>query len=168
MLLSEGMEVVELAEGSEDELFWAVLGDEPYANAEYWQWRLDLAQIAPRLFRIDSSKGKDAVKHIPNFAMREITPDGVFVVDGVFELFVLVGAQARGHRTDIRLALYIAEVRLRDSFEAFRLSTRAEHLYGGGATSALRPRYSCPCHAVVVAVSSFCSTRAWNLNSVQA
>ncbi|KZV97745.1 hypothetical protein EXIGLDRAFT_729858 [Exidia glandulosa HHB12029] len=110
MLLAEGMEeVTELSEGAEDEMFWAILGDEPYANAEYWQWRLDLPHVAPRMFRIDSSRGKDAVKHIPNFAAREIASDGVYVVDGVFELFVLVGAQARGKRTDIRLALYIAE-----------------------------------------------------------
>ena len=77
----------------------------------YWQWRIDLPHIGPRLFRIDSGKGKDAVKHVPNFAASEITSAGVYVIDGVFELFVVVGAQARGKRTDIRLALYIAEVR---------------------------------------------------------
>ncbi|EJD42707.1 hypothetical protein AURDEDRAFT_114944 [Auricularia subglabra TFB-10046 SS5] len=109
MLATDGLEVIELNEGSEDEMFWAMLGDAPYANAEYWQWRVDLPHIGPRLFKIDSGKGKDAVKHIPNFAAGEIASTGVYVIDGVFELFVVVGAQARGKRTDIRLALYIAE-----------------------------------------------------------
>lgn len=36
--------------------------------------------------------------------------DAVYVLDGIFELFVLVGKQARHKREDIRLAVSFAQV----------------------------------------------------------
>lgn len=39
-----------------------------------------------------------------------IDPSAVFVLDGTFELFVIVGAEARGQRTDIKTAISVAQV----------------------------------------------------------
>jgi hypothetical protein len=39
-----------------------------------------------------------------------ITQDSVFVIDGLFEVFVIVGANARRDRASIRLALEFAKV----------------------------------------------------------
>ena len=38
--------------------------------------------------------------------------EGVYIVDCIWEFFVLVGSKARGHRQDIRLGLVVASVRL--------------------------------------------------------
>lgn len=38
--------------------------------------------------------------------------EGVYIIDCIWEFFVLVGSKARGHGQDIRLGLVVASVRL--------------------------------------------------------
>lgn len=62
-LAAKGSTVFELIEdeSDDDEMFWMILGDDEYAKADYWKWRRTAPEISPRLWRIDSNKGKDAV-----------------------------------------------------------------------------------------------------------
>jgi len=152
---SDDGSIVELEEGSEDEMFWAMLGDQPYARAEYWQWRRDLHPThAPRLFRINGTKGKDAVKLVQNqLSARDLVPDGVFVLDAVFEVFVVVGRDARDKRTDIRLALYIAEVCPIRAFFRAGADFMIEYLDGGCSAAAVRARHTCSHPALARTVS---------------
>lgn len=57
--------VVEFEEGMEDEMFWMVLGDGDYANADHWQFRGQLDRLGARLHVIDSSQTKSLVGVFP-------------------------------------------------------------------------------------------------------
>lgn len=54
---------IELYEGrkNNDEMFWMILGDEEYANADYWKWRNISPSIDPHIWRVTASPDKDAV-----------------------------------------------------------------------------------------------------------
>ena len=103
------MEPTVLEEGSEDELFWLMLGEGGYASADYWRFRPHSMVVTPRLWSVQSQGGLAAIQP---FCADDLKPDGVYLFDGVFELFVIVGVMARGKRSQIRLAVAAAEVRL--------------------------------------------------------
>ena len=105
----EGVEPTVLEEGSEDEMFWLTLGEGAYASADYWRFRPQSMVISPRLWSVQPQGGLTAIQP---FCAYDLKPDGVYLFDGVFELFVIVGVMARGKRSQIRLAIAAAEVRL--------------------------------------------------------
>jgi hypothetical protein len=114
-------------EGDDDEMFWMVLGDDAeYAKADYWRWRPSVG-FTPRIWSVDSSR-KNAVSSFPSsrrsisYTVCQISPvqsfrqetaphGSVYILDCVFEFFVLIPSGARGKRRDIRLALAAAMVR---------------------------------------------------------
>jgi hypothetical protein len=53
--------VVEFEEGKEDEMFWMVLGDSGYANADHWKFKGQLDSLGARLHVVDCSKVKSPV-----------------------------------------------------------------------------------------------------------
>ncbi|KAJ7594408.1 hypothetical protein C8J56DRAFT_926702 [Mycena floridula] len=102
-----GPNIVELWQGvkdENDEMFWMMLGDERFAQADYWKWRPSASEIEPKVWRIDRTDPYFVVP-VPSFAPM----NSVFIVDCVWELFVIVPAGARGQRTDIRLAISTAQ-----------------------------------------------------------
>jgi hypothetical protein len=105
----EGVEPTVLEEGSEDEMFWLMLGDGGYASADYWRFRPQSMVVTPRLWSVLPQGGLTTIQP---FCADDLKPDGVYLFDGVFELFVIVGLMARGKRSQIRLALAAAEVRV--------------------------------------------------------
>ena len=126
-LCGDPASVIVLDEGvnDEDEMFWAVLGDgdRDYATASHWASRASVDADDPQIWKISASQGQWVgfvyrYKNVADFSeFTHITPtsnppleDGVFVLYTAFEVFVLVGAEARGKREDIRLALATAEV----------------------------------------------------------
>ena len=56
-LTTKGSNLVELIEQEsyDNELFWMMLGDAGYANADYWKWRPKLPTTLPRIWRVDAS-----------------------------------------------------------------------------------------------------------------
>ncbi|KAG9057566.1 hypothetical protein FS842_005778 [Serendipita sp. 407] len=104
-LVVEGITLAELEEGSSDETFWMMLDDEVYANADYWRFKNQMQVVTPRLWHISNG----ALQPVVPFCASDVARDGVYMYDGVFELFVIVGQEARGNRADIRLALSAAE-----------------------------------------------------------
>ncbi|KAG8833648.1 hypothetical protein FRC17_010313 [Serendipita sp. 399] len=104
-LAVESVTPTEVEEGTGDETFWMMLDDEVYANADYWRFKPQMQVTAPRLWRISSG----ALQPVVPFSAFDVAEDGVYMYDGVFELFVIVGRGARGERGDIRLALSAAE-----------------------------------------------------------
>ncbi|KAH9040635.1 hypothetical protein EDB85DRAFT_1924378 [Lactarius pseudohatsudake] len=109
-LATEGSSLVELIEQESDdnEFFWMMLGDAGYANADYWKWRPKLATNLPRIWRVDASSDP-YLTNVPAFATQSNVASSVYLTDCIWELFVLVGAKARGSRQDIRLALSSAK-----------------------------------------------------------
>ncbi|KAH9012020.1 hypothetical protein EDB85DRAFT_1044168 [Lactarius pseudohatsudake] len=109
-LATEGSSLVELIEQESDdnEFFWMMLGDASYASADYWKWRPKLATNLPRIWRVDASSDP-YLTNVPAFATQSNVASSVYLTDCIWELFVLVGAKARGSRQDIRLALSSAK-----------------------------------------------------------
>ncbi|KAL1673762.1 hypothetical protein EV122DRAFT_221985 [Schizophyllum commune] len=94
--LSGGAEdaITRLTEGEDDqdEMFWAMLGDDAWASADYWQWRKEATNVDPRVWLVEDGASKSSV----------------FVVDCIWEYFVVVGHEARGKRKEIRQAVTVA------------------------------------------------------------
>ena len=44
-------------ESQEEEMFWMMLGDGDYANADYWKWRSNALFLDPRIWVVDLSQG---------------------------------------------------------------------------------------------------------------
>ncbi|KAF7321656.1 hypothetical protein MKEN_00686800 [Mycena kentingensis (nom. inval.)] len=103
-LTSNPDSLVVLVEGEEDaedaEMFWMALCEDEveYGNADYWRWRPSVA-FSPRLWSIDVNR-QQAIQNAEST---------IFVLDCVFELFVLVPSAARGKRYDIRLGLSVTQ-----------------------------------------------------------
>lgn len=60
-------DVVELTQGENDdnEMFWMILGDSPFAEADYWRWRRTSSlDINPSVWRVDASKRANTVGYI--------------------------------------------------------------------------------------------------------
>ena len=59
-----GADIVELNQGEDDdnEMFWMILGESPFADADYWRWRrASSLDINPSVWRVDASKRTNAV-----------------------------------------------------------------------------------------------------------
>ncbi|KAH6913911.1 hypothetical protein BKA70DRAFT_1096251 [Coprinopsis sp. MPI-PUGE-AT-0042] len=109
--LAGGESVTELYEGKEDNddsMFWMVLGDQPYANADYWKWRGAMSKPEPTMWRVNASKRVNILSPVEFFSQEPNPRQSVYVANCIWELFVLVGPDARGSRRDIRLALDVA------------------------------------------------------------
>ncbi|CAE6513557.1 unnamed protein product [Rhizoctonia solani] len=109
MITGPEKEIEEFDEGKEDPVFFMLLGDDAWANADYWKYRAPLGKVSyrPRMFLIDARNRKQPVScHIPS--VNKVTPDTIFVLDGMLEMVVMIGPEARARRTDILLAVHIA------------------------------------------------------------
>ncbi|KAJ6587043.1 hypothetical protein DFH09DRAFT_1142397 [Mycena vulgaris] len=108
-LTSNPDDIVVLTENGndDDEMFWMVLGDEAeYAKADYWRWRASIG-LSPRIWSVEAAR-KEAVLPVQTFYKEQSPQTCVYILDCVFEFFVLVPSGARGKRRDISLALSIA------------------------------------------------------------
>ncbi|KAJ7178409.1 hypothetical protein C8R43DRAFT_872132 [Mycena crocata] len=109
-LTSSPDEIVVLKENEndDDEMFWMALGDEAeYAKADYWKWRPSIA-FTPQIWSVDASR-KDALLPVSSFHNEQSSNTSVYIMDCIFEFFVLVPPGARGNRRDISLALSVAK-----------------------------------------------------------
>lgn len=102
---AEGVSPVEVEEGAEDEMFWMMFDEGGYANADFWKFRAQSPIVSSRLWAISDG----ALQPVLPFCSIDLVGDKVFMYDGVFELFVIVGEEARAQRDNIRLALAAAE-----------------------------------------------------------
>ncbi|KAJ7780539.1 hypothetical protein DFH07DRAFT_433564 [Mycena maculata] len=94
-------------ENDDDEMFWMVLGEEAnYAKAHYWKWRSSTA-FTPRIWSVDAIR-KTPISPVYSFYEEESPQTSVYILDCVFEFFVLVPSGARGKRRDINLALSVS------------------------------------------------------------
>ncbi|KAF8070560.1 hypothetical protein FPV67DRAFT_1027864 [Lyophyllum atratum] len=101
---------IELTEngGDDDEMFWMILGDEEYANADYWRWRRSSPIADPRIWRVKADLGVDGVTIVDFISNETSFHDSVYIIDCIWEFYVMVGSSARAHRQDIELALHVA------------------------------------------------------------
>ncbi|KAG5648543.1 hypothetical protein DXG03_003154 [Asterophora parasitica] len=110
--LKTSMPPIELTEdeSANDEMFWMILGNEDYANADYWKWRRSSSIADPRIWRVRADLGKDSVTSVDFFSHETDIHDSVYIIDCIWEFYVVVGSDARAHRKDIELALRVSSV----------------------------------------------------------
>ncbi|EAU91421.2 hypothetical protein CC1G_01910 [Coprinopsis cinerea okayama7 len=110
--LANGGAIIELFEGKEsegdDSMFWMILGDDAYANADYWKWRGSVPSADPTMWRVDANKRVNTLVPVEFFSQVANPCQSVYIANCIWELFILVGPDARGSRRDIRLALEVA------------------------------------------------------------
>lgn len=108
-------------------MFSMVLGAEEHAKADFWRFRNVVDDCLVRLYRVHGPSqprvgqlwsrnwgyvlSRLQVQLLNEVAAECIDPSAVFVLDGTFELFVIVGSEARGQRADIKTAISVAQVR---------------------------------------------------------
>jgi hypothetical protein len=122
-----GLPAIELSEGGndDDEMFWIILGNEEFANADYWKWRATSAVVDPHIWRVD---GEDLVCHkyretshgwrsltlqiipVDSFSYERQIHSSVYIIDCVWELYIVVGRDARSQKRDITFAISVASV----------------------------------------------------------
>ncbi|KAI0633313.1 hypothetical protein C8Q77DRAFT_1057913 [Trametes polyzona] len=119
-LASSPQNIIELNEDESqaDEMFWMVLGQGEYAKADYWQWRATAPVVDPRVWVIDTQHSDGIVRPVTTFPSHPEFGQSIHLVDCIWELFVLVGDEARGRRLDIRLALSLADALARKASPA--------------------------------------------------
>ncbi|KIL68846.1 hypothetical protein M378DRAFT_8282 [Amanita muscaria Koide BX008] len=123
----EGQQPLELHEGEDDidEMFWMLLGGQDYAKADYWKWRKEAPVTDPVIWRVRAEQGDQAVRFLLNRkdefdVLQQVIPisswssesnfqEGVYILNCVWEFFVLVGSRARSRKQDIRLSLDVAQ-----------------------------------------------------------
>lgn len=122
---------IELTEDSskDDEMFWMILGEGEYADADFWKWRRNSSHIDPRIWRVRADLDKDCVRGayrcrrtyslIHNFSKVTAVDwmsseasfhESVYIIDCIWEFYVVVGSDARSHKQDIELAINVAIV----------------------------------------------------------
>ncbi|KAA1472849.1 hypothetical protein DENSPDRAFT_778865 [Dentipellis sp. KUC8613] len=109
VLGGDNCQSVQLREGQNDtdDILRIMLGDSHYAQADYWKWRPVTENKTTRLWRIDADQG-DLATPLSTFLEEPDAQASVYVVDCVWELFVVVGEAARSSRRSIWIALAIA------------------------------------------------------------
>ncbi|KAI0823308.1 hypothetical protein BC628DRAFT_524655 [Trametes gibbosa] len=109
-LASSPERLVDLTEDESyaDDMFWMILGEGEHAKADYWQWRSSAPSVDPRIWVIDANQ-HDVIRRLPALPVHTEFGQSVHLLDCIWELFVLVGSEARGKRAEIRLALFTAD-----------------------------------------------------------
>lgn len=110
--LGSDKNIVEVEEGQEDEMFWMFLGDEGYANANYWKWKKQAPgvekNIDPRIWMVSDAGNGGEIQELETFPAAEAVK-AVVVLHLAYEVFVLVGSLVRGSRHEIALGLTFAQ-----------------------------------------------------------
>ncbi|THH08146.1 hypothetical protein EW145_g2904, partial [Phellinidium pouzarii] len=102
-------DLVEVEEGEEDEMFWMYLGEDGYARADYWKWRKGEKGVDPRVWFVDYSKSGSEIRELETLPPVAKVRNAVLVLHLAYEIFVLVGSEARGERRDIKTGLTFAQ-----------------------------------------------------------
>ncbi|KAG6873429.1 hypothetical protein C0995_015854 [Termitomyces sp. Mi166 len=91
-----------------DEMFWMILGEDEYANADYWKWRRNSSHIDPRIWRVRADLDKDCVTAVDCISNETSLHKSIYVIDCIWEFYVVVGSDARAQKQDIELAINVA------------------------------------------------------------
>ncbi|EGO00036.1 hypothetical protein SERLA73DRAFT_180416 [Serpula lacrymans var. lacrymans S7.3] len=108
---AKGSTVIELSEGEgdkKDEMFWMILGDGDYAQADYWKWRSSSLTEECRCWKVDIGNTDSVICPVPSLSSEILPQEAVYIMDCIWEFFVLVGREARAKRQDIKLAINTA------------------------------------------------------------
>ncbi|PCG97943.1 protein of unknown function DUF4045 [Penicillium occitanis (nom. inval.)] len=123
-------EMEEISEGEEPESFLEVLprseSVEPPSTSDYWHLKPKHDKHRCRLLRIDHVLGQkggfwnrrgssspvtrpnDTVREIEPFSQKDLLPQGIYILDAFFEIYVIVGSEAKSRAAEFASALVFA------------------------------------------------------------
>lgn len=72
-----GTNIFEFSQGQDDddEMFWMVLGDESFAQADYWKWRSSSPDIQPKIWLVDSSQTEPVSTYVRRSTLTHSSAD---------------------------------------------------------------------------------------------
>ena len=160
---ADSLPVTELNEGAEDSMFWTYLGDNRWASAGFWSERRTMQRKAQSVWRVESPRVctiatavqghckrqiPRQIHFIPFFGDWDFDHGAIYVIDGILELFILVGKDARSQRNDIRLALALAEVCGMSTQD--RTEPESHESQGISSATANQRPFEAPVHVVIL------------------
>ncbi|GAD94347.1 gelsolin repeat protein, putative [Paecilomyces variotii No. 5] len=123
-------EIEEVDEGKEPDSFFEIFPDHKettsHLTADHWHLKPKYGQYYYRLLRVDHELGQrtgfwsrrsssspitrpnDVVQEIEPFSQKDIAPQGIYILDAFFELYVIVGEHASSRSADFASALFFA------------------------------------------------------------
>ncbi|KIH90573.1 gelsolin domain containing protein [Sporothrix brasiliensis 5110] len=104
-------ELAEVEDGKESANFWALFqgsGRGKPGSADHWRLKPKYDRYARRLFRSDAAHPQQIVEIHP-FDQRDLVPDGIYVLDAFFEMYIVVGRQSAAQYAAFRNALDFAQ-----------------------------------------------------------
>ena len=109
-------ELAEIEDGKESANFWSVFGDggstagpagKP-GSADHWRLKPRYERYAGRLFHSDATH-RDQVREVSPFDQRDLSPDGIYVLDAFFEMYIIVGHRSQTQYAAFHNALEFAQ-----------------------------------------------------------
>ncbi|KAI0016921.1 hypothetical protein F4780DRAFT_757324 [Xylariomycetidae sp. FL0641] len=102
-------EMEEIEEGREPATFWDIFdGTSKAGSADHWRLKPNYEKYCSRLFCSDAASKQQIVEMAP-FAQGDMIPTKVYVIDAFFELYIVVGAQAKSQYASFHNALEFAQ-----------------------------------------------------------
>ncbi|CAK7215590.1 hypothetical protein SBRCBS47491_002532 [Sporothrix bragantina] len=104
-------ELAEVEDGKESANFWALFegsGRGKPGSADHWRLKPKYDRYAKRLFCFNASQREQIVEIHP-FDQRDLSPDGIYVLDAFFEMYIIVGRNSQAQYTAFRNALDFAQ-----------------------------------------------------------
>ncbi|CAK7217814.1 hypothetical protein SCUCBS95973_003272 [Sporothrix curviconia] len=100
-------ELAEVEDGKESANFWALFegsGRGKPGSADHWRLKPKYDRYAKRLFCFNASQREQIVEIHP-FDQRDLSPDGIYVLDAFFEMYIIVGRNSQAQYAAFRNAL---------------------------------------------------------------
>ncbi|EED22229.1 gelsolin repeat protein, putative [Talaromyces stipitatus ATCC 10500] len=123
-------EMEEISEGDEPQSFFDVFPKsetvEPPTTSDYWHLKPKHEKHRYRLLRIDHVLGQkggfwnrrgssspvirpnDTIREIEPFSQKDLLPQGIYILDAFFEIYVIVGSEAKSRAAEFASALVFA------------------------------------------------------------
>ncbi|OAA58618.1 gelsolin domain containing protein [Niveomyces insectorum RCEF 264] len=106
-------ELLEVEDGNEPAAFWQLFGSgaaggSKAGSADHWRLKPKYDRYLGRLFSSDNARREQIVEIHP-FDQRDLSPDGIYVLDAFFELYIIVGHRSQTQYVAFHNALDFAQ-----------------------------------------------------------
>ncbi|PKS10274.1 hypothetical protein jhhlp_002025 [Lomentospora prolificans] len=109
MDLSLTGQLEEIEDGNEPATFWDIFdGGSKQLSADHWRLKPNYSKYCCRLFCSDSSSKQQIIELSP-YSQADLSPKSIYVLDAFFEMYIIVGAEAKTQYSSFRNALDFAQ-----------------------------------------------------------
>ncbi|RKU41037.1 hypothetical protein DL546_003351 [Coniochaeta pulveracea] len=105
-------ELEEIEDGAEPASFWYIFEGGarrgPLGSADHWRLKPGYDKYCGRLFKSDLAIRQQIIEITP-FSQADLHPTGIYILDAFFEMYIIVGAQAKSEYAAFHNALEFAQ-----------------------------------------------------------